>query len=450
VTTPTPQTSEPGSPFEEGALRKFHELFAQMESGEAEPLGGPPPDRSRGFPGTAPAFVEEVPSASSVGSSLDSPLAAMIDVPALPPPAASPSPALQRKPRAPPSVHTFEPTTQSWAMVGPTGAGKTCLLAAFDAACFADAKHEEGIEGSLAISWHREGGRVDALQHAAHRWIALGEGAPSTHEVSSYSFELAVGRPRRWLVGSAPMVRQLRCYEAPGSLLFPDDPKGEAPDELVRRQIAELTTASALILVVDATRPCASAIESSLPGLLDRVASSRPAEVPHLARFARSADRSSRRRKRLAARRLLVLLNKVDVLAEHYVRLADRNAGAGEILSAVDAASALDPLPLAMEVIGARCIRRLHRALSRDAELAIGVTSASGFSPDGAEPLAQWSRGRTEDERMRAWAPFGVREALRFLSTGRLGPSLHRVTEDDLGTEDPIPLKPSFLSGGTR
>jgi hypothetical protein len=125
---------------------------------------------------------------------------------------------------------------------------------------------------------------------------------------------------------------------------------------------------------------------------------------------------------------VLLLLTKVDVLASATAR---QRAVAGQPVSAADVARAIDPLGLAIEVVGARTLLRLCRSIRADAEFAVGVCSASGFCDRGA-PFSRWSPGRTADERLRAWAPFGVSEVLQYIALGRCGRTVDRVTEAEI------------------
>lgn len=465
-----------------GTLQQFHELFARVTPTIDQPATRaqgtePPPLAEAALPGGAasdgssggralaahfaalfgpPASAEGVPQplAEAATERMEAPVHAPVGAPMHAPigapghasqdarrasqPASEPrAPLQERKRRVELALPDVEANVQTWTLIGPAGAGKTSLVAAFDAACFA---RDDG-DGELSIAWTRDGGHVDRLQQAGQRWIARDVAPASTAQATAYSFELTVERPRRWFRPSTPVVRQLRCSEEPGQAMFP---ASEDPAEPVApHRIGELSRATSLVIAVDATRLCAATIEASLPSLLDRISSSRPGE-----RGWRSTSRwlpgalgrrgpSTIRRTRLVARRVLILLTKIDLLADC---LAQRSRDLGAPLSVAEAARALDPIALAFQVLGPRCVRRLYHALGRDADLAIGTSSACGFSPDGARTFHRWADGRSTQERVQAWEPFGVREALRFLATGHLGATLHRVDASELEATTSLPF----------
>lgn len=446
-----------------GVLKEFHALFARVapttEDAAAAVHAPPGLPASAQIPGLAPdsrdlkqsgdsSSAQSVPQALADAPTEPMPVpgAALVETSAASARRSQRQPAIERKRRSEPAPQRAEANVQSWALIGPPGAGKTSLVAAFDAACFG----KSDGDGELSISWLREGGQADRVQQTGQRWIGHGVEPSSTREPTAYSFELMLGRPARWLRTATPVIRQLRCKEEPGQSLFATAPFPMNEDgDAAGRRLAELANASSLILAVDATRPCAATLEATLPGLLDRISSSRPGErgwagaAGWMPAVLRGSAPPSIRRTRLAARRLLVLLTKIDLLAEPLARRRGASA------SIEEAARTLDPVALAFQVLGPRCMRRLFHSLGRDAELAIGVSSACGFSPDGAEGFPRWSQGRSAHERIRAWEPFGVREALRFLATGALGATVQRIDARDLETTATMPF-PSFLSPGAQ
>ncbi len=419
----------PPPPQDEGVQRHFLALLASLPQPSEDPHAPAMPPLSA-FP-------------SSPSPSAPPPPPSSHDATATPTPGSSPAPAAPSPPpRFIPSVAHFtpeldEPAEQTCALIGPPGAGKTSLLAALDAACLA-----EGADGeAMALVWNRQSDAADLLQRAARHWIDLDEALPPTTTSTTYAVELTSVHRSPLLERRSMRVTQLRLLEEPGHVLFParlDEERAAPP--LTSRQHGELSHATTLVLAVDAGRRCAATLEATIPNLLDRLAKAQPGERLDrscssglLARVGLRSRRPAPRRSRLGVKRMLLLLTKIDVLAS---TAAHAQRATGEQVSALAVARALDPVGLALEVVGARSLRRLRRALGAEADFAVGLVSASGFHAKSGAPFSSWSATRSPDERAQVWAPFGVADALRFLAHGRCGPTVQPITEEELAADE--------------
>lgn len=421
----------------EGVQRDFLALLASPPLSSAEPYDAAGPSPFNAFFAPPPA-----PSSPSSAASVTAPPHDAPPAPVTPIAPSTFSPFSQVTPED-------DPLEQTCIFIGPPGAGKTSLLASLDAACL-----DQGEDGdALALVWDRQGDAPDLLQRAGRQWIGCDEAMPSTAASTAYSVELTSVHRSPLLKRRSMRVTQLRIVEEPGRLLFPSlhEADGRSAPPLSSRQQVELASATSLALVIDARRPCAETIEATLPGLLDRLASSRPGErlgrgssSGVLSRIGLLSGRPAPRRNRLGVKRLLLLLTKVDDIADAEAR-AQR--AAGEDVSAFAVARAIDPVGLAMEVIGARNLRRLRRALGAEAELAVGLASASGFCTRSGAAFSASSPVRSPDERLQAWAPFGVGDALRFLAYGRCGATIQLIAEDEITGVEVHPIARHAFQG---
>jgi GTPase SAR1 family protein len=333
---------------------------------------------------------------------------------------------------APP--HEGATRDESCVLIGPSNAGKTCMLAAINAACYGEAADPDCTLSVVSTAEHDD---EDRLAHYVVEWIGRGVSPPATEQLRNYELEIAT-RIRGGLLRPAELIATtIRCADAPGGALFAarsDIDDGRTDQDVLRRLVGHARNATNLVLVFDSQNPTVDLVELHLPPLLDRLSESLPREalkqslaVRALTRLGLMRWRDGGRRTRLRAKRVLLLLTKIDVLAE---RLSDQLCAQGVEASALAVAESLDPLPLALELLGARPLRRIMRAMDVDAELAVGVVSATGFVRDTGESFSAWSRDRPEEERLRSWRSFGVQEAVLFMSTGRCVGPVRRVEYD--------------------
>jgi hypothetical protein len=173
-------------------------------------------------------------------------------------------------------------------------------------------------------------------------------------------------------------------------------------------------------------------------------------DFPHLHAEAQQPDSG-----RLRATRLLLLLTKIDSLADRFLdasresleflrdkgqdTLALEVLGGGQV-SARRLAEMLDPVDTARALLGQATVSMVRRSLEDHAEMAIGVCSSTGFYDDGQ---SFWNNstnggprlqpGASPDDAFRSWSPFGVKEMVLFLLTGRYGRTIQPYSwRDDM------------------
>jgi hypothetical protein len=367
------------------------------------------------------------------------------------------SPAISEPPPSPetPRVRPQQPTAthaaarrareESCIMIGPSGAGKTCILAALDPACYAspvDDSRQLGLRYDFTFE------RQSPLSRYAVDWVADGQPPPATE--NCYDFMLKFTQSVRKLFRSPQLaVTTIHCTDSPGGVLFPtraDLDVSRVDVQTRERLLAQAALATSIVLVIDSTAPACDLIELHLRSILDRIVSSPSREeLPQPLRI-RILDgiwpqRRSRADRRifLPTSRFLILLTKIDRLA---LKLSQQLKKQGVDASPLAVANAIDPVALACELIGERNLRRIWAVMRRQARLAVGISSVTGFVRDEeGQTFLDWCDGRDAEERLDAWTSFGVYEALRFITTGQCGGPVQQVhAEADLILEQALRL----------
>jgi hypothetical protein len=272
-------------------------------------------------------------------------------------------------------------------LVGPSGAGKTALLSSFSQAC--------AVAGSadLALLPHEElaalAGEAEAYRFGGRKWRP-------TVETTTYALQLRAGSKDFFL----------KVQDGPGGLLFPFFPARWDALPNVERHAYE---AACLVLCIDATNPRPDLWRASLPPLLTRLATSSGSLIPRITAPPRDRGADFPRlltpSRQLPYERVLVALTRIDGLVQEALRVfeAGHRHARGRVpqrLSPIELALQIDPFRLLEDRVGA-ILGLLRAALAPHAELAIGLTSAWGLN-----------------ELHGPWSPFGVREALHFLTDG--------------------------------
>jgi hypothetical protein len=206
------------------------------------------------------------------------------------------------------------------------------------------------------------------------------------------------------------------------------------------QQIANLQNASALIFCIDANLSQASLLEMYLPSFLSTalvpfVQVDNESKFNRLVRWVRrSPSRRMKTSRYLNVDRFLLLLNKIDRICG----LFDHPASM---------ASIIDPVAQARDLLGPALMNLISGSLKPNCQFAVGVASAWGFSPLTGLPYVSQDgipfslATEAPDDTLRSWVPFGVRDALSFVSTGQADRSVKLVTQEDLLTDgivDPI------------
>jgi hypothetical protein len=228
---------------------------------------------------------------------------------------------------------------------------------------------------------------------------------------------------------------QSELTEIPDVYSFPLASEEHNELETSRKElIAAAKRAHSIILCVDITRPQGSLLETRLPVLLAEMsdavtfAKSYPWHARILQRFRRTPEKGKWFTKRvLNADRFLLVLTKVDLACSF-----------SERPSAI--ASFIEPVTQARELVGVAVLEAIHSVLKPRATLAVGVSSAWGFHPITGQVLAN-ERGNlikhpaeSEEGILKYWTPFGIREAMSFVITGRAGGTVQILSKEDFLT----------------
>lgn len=317
-------------------------------------------------------------------------------------------------------------------LLGPAGVGKTAVLAALMVA------GHRGDDAHPGLSVLRDGAPdvASALPEEAVAWIGYGRALVPTASPHAHPLELSDAD------GGRLAVCALSCVDTPGPRFFADfDGDVACAPTLPLHDRRDLTQADALVFVVDPTRRTLATLHARLPGLLDRIADVHAGELLDrrglgglLDRVRRRARRAPRRI-RINAARMLVLINRIDLLVDDAARALQRS---GVALTAERLARSLDPVAVAIDLVGRSTLQRLLGAIGADAQLAVGLCSATGFDPTTGAALLTTHADRGPDERLGAWHPFGIADAFRFVAWGRCGGAVEAVTADTLGREETL------------
>lgn len=277
---------------------------------------------------------------------------------------------------------------RSCAIVGLPNAGKTTLLATLQQACLvATGDHYD-------LDFIPVNENTLALVRQASDLVFGGVTIPATKSVTDYEFQVVVeDRNSR----GKPFFCDMLVTDGPGEHLLPSESSagsysGEAQTSLTDR----IRESKSLVLCVDASDPAIDVLYRRLPELLLRL-----------------KERSERY---IPQQRALLLLTKFDRLIDAVPTSWDNSSEAADKAAIV---KWLSPVGQARAQLGA-IVSMLSSALRPDDTLAVGLCSAVGFGGELHSPSkrvsARMMRTRTA-ERLRAWQPFGVREALVFLTT---------------------------------
>jgi hypothetical protein len=239
-----------------------------------------------------------------------------------------------------------------------------------------------------------------------------------------------------------------------------------------------------LILCVDASAPRSDLWRTYLPRLVGKLVEGRPegpvgaeestADVSSedqeswrvkLRRFWGRGPRNQvvRRRARsighgLPFERVLVLLTKMDQFAADALDqlteardwlnkqpTANRESTHASLvhlteLTPEDLLRRLAPVDQAREILGASLLQRIRSAMSPSTQIAVGLSSAGGFKRDGhpffgSKGTPERLLGVSQEDVLRHWVPFGVREAMLFMATGEPNHLVELLTPEHLYRE---------------
>ena len=317
-------------------------------------------------------------------------------------------------------------------LIGPPAAGKTTLIAALHRSCLIPVYSEIDLRwkgGTDSNSQKELGKRLNE----AHNQILSGstnsvsgrEGSSSTWDVTKYNFNIE-GRLRhaRHFNSLKLFDMTLSFYDGPGGALFvetEDEWNKQADNRGI--MIQDSKNAYTLLFCLDGSQKLAHYMQANLSKIL-------PLLQDH-----KNNDGY------IPPKRVMILLNKVDQLATNLYEQIGRGY-ADQIIPVTpkDIADEMDPFQMAVECIGYASLKMIRDSMSADAELAIALISNWGFKANGyplvdkdGRPifLSELNRG-DENDFVSQWHPFGVRECLIYLATGRTDSMIHVIEPNDL------------------
>lgn len=326
--------------------------------------------------------------------------------------------------REPPTVPL--PPVRDLAIFGPMGSGKTASIVAFDQACAL------GRTGANQLTFQAGDERTQELiRHGVDTLTEHDRFFRATTDVRTYPFTLRgriPGRgarlPRSFELGGA-------IWDGPGGGLFP--PKGQPVHPSRATLLQRGRSAEVLVFCFDVNQRWHELLAWRL----------------HDALRGMSSDGV------LRARRILVLLNKVDLLAHRLASHLRRTAcdPLTRRICARDVAQRIDPLSQAIEVLGRPQLTRFRSYMAPDSSFAVGLCSTSGFTPEGEILLNEAGRPVRRDAGehldnsafLNLWQPFGVQDALLYVAAGEVAGQVSLVRDDDLA-DHPRPAHDVALS----
>lgn len=331
-----------------------------------------------------------------------------------------------------------QPTTDaSCVFIGPSNSGKTCLLFAIMRACVQPNEGE-----TIQLLFTPKGTETPELLKEFTGNILYNQEIKGSREARDYKFSIqTIGT---FIDGGQPIstVSPMVVTDGPGGALFPGsiNPNGDlarlakSPQAAItdspwkRWMVRQLQVAQTIVICVDANDPLSENFALNLPSLIAESAVETPL-CPQATWFQKWFSRWNGQNHQsqppmiplLRADRVLLLLTKVDLLTNQFERQGNNSLTSMK----PQLAAALDPVELARELLGVHTLNRIHQALKPGAEFAVGVCSSYGFHPLTGQPLAD-ERGiisvlgsQTRQEILNKFlTPFGVRDALVFVTTG--------------------------------
>lgn len=306
-------------------------------------------------------------------------------------------------------------------VVGPTKAGKTCLLLSLERAAITGSPEVDGFtvrvvpEDDYDLARRRR-----VIEYFTAPKEAPAEGTQGPEE---WRFRVAGTVPRSFGRSQQTGEVALRVLDTKGGSYFPGPNESTAAFDEAGKH------ADVIVICVDPSdkeKPqdwsSARLLYQNLSRFLSwqLAAGASPAPAPAQRKWPwlrRAPVYWEGSKQYLAARRVLLLLTKIDA----YVGMTDPR-------EAKRLAECLDPITLAHRTIDPEQLTAIYDCLAPGSRFAIGLTSWRGFAAPGSPSTDP----RWEQRAISTWQPFGVREALLFMATGEVRPPLALVGEEDL------------------
>jgi hypothetical protein len=332
------------------------------------------------------------------------------------------------------------PGNQVCSIIGPSAVGKTFLLAAIHQACLLS-----GDDGFLLTfipdidpKATYDPKKQDLLQEAIDRIIHhRRESLKATEKPAIYSFDVFCQSSRfgSHILSGKEQMLHFQFLDGPGEVLFPqgEESRIKTPnfDSDRDRLSQHLYKTDCLIICIDSTDP-------RLP-LFHR-------EFPIIASQARHVPTG-----RLKATKVLVLLTKIDAVSDAFLSSArDRyriwhmkdvtspcedpeeptaameRLNLNRLATPARLAQVIDPIEQGRAFLSQATISLIRRHIDNNANMAIGVCSSTGFQEDGM-PLWDFHAGMAQTfaehestDAYRSWVPFGIKESILFLMSGKI------------------------------
>ena len=318
-------------------------------------------------------------------------------------------------------------------LLGPTSAGKTTLIASIARAC------RVPVYSDIDLRW-RPGGNIqtqtdlsELLDTALTQILEKrASGVKATDKHVRYDFYVE-GRHRQEHTFNSSKIFDMKMsfHDGPGGAIFTKDREVWQEQESTRNSmLRDAKNAFTLIFCLDASQRQGREFQSSLMRLLPLL------------------QKRTSQGLFITPMRVVILLNKVDQLSQTmYTNIVNQNQYSNlhndRTFSPHTLTQQVDPYAMALECLGFESIKMLRDAMRPDAKLAIGMVSTWGFKPDGHPLVNQQGQPNfqsllergSENEFMSLWKPYGIRELLIYLATGRVASMLHVITPDDLNRD---------------
>ena len=340
------------------------------------------------------------------------------------------------------------PNAQSCVMLGPAESGKTTLLTAIKRAC--DQPSDDGL--NLEFIPGAETARK--IKIAINNIVERQDGHKATIDVGTFPFEIHVSSkaPNFW---SPPLEEDLYVVlsDGGGGFLLPGK-ETIADDPATRKYRPELIEtarrAESMILCVDISNPASTTLEKELAISFAEMSKPTPtwSTVHWTAKFWAWLQRKpvpqprKRMKSCLNVDRFLLLLTQVDKLCHQVPQGIDRTVRFAEMI---------DPVEQARELLGVPVLKTIQNTLKPGSQFAVGVISAMGFHPRTGEPFADVDGtplnldSESGEDILRRWTPFGIRDAIYFLATGKCRGRVKELHPADLRA-GPEPLEFSYTA----
>ncbi|HEX8370725.1 MAG TPA: hypothetical protein VF604_19425 [Pyrinomonadaceae bacterium] len=333
--------------------------------------------------------------------------------------------------------------SEGCAIIGPSGSGKTTLLAAIERSC------EMPGEDGITLEFYPEPGITYLIRRVISNVVHKRAEYSPTFKVDDYGFRICVTEKAESLF-SLPLEVDFRgeLSDSGGGTIFPtiqmEEEMAKRPE--IRRDfesesagvLERLRNASSIILCVDASQPNIRLLYERMSIVLSQTRDQNSIERRRLT-LIEKMNRWIRRREipeyiervrpSLKAKRFLLLLTHIDQLCE--------SAANPELMARM-----ANPVIQARETLGASLLDKIRKSLPKSAEFAVGVCSPWGFNGEekGWKPFADANgqvyavSNEQGEELLLRWKPFGVRDAIYFIATGKCRGSVAPVTEQQLIT----------------